>query len=128
MSYNIIRNQKNQGKSLYIIILILLFFCGGLLVNLFKLTDLWLKTKGELTRQQTETTKLNEENQELKFQIKKRQTDKYFEEKARQLSLSKKDELILIPPAVSPSPYPSTTPKIPFNSPSLWLALFLKTL
>jgi len=91
---------------------------------LFKLTGLFIKTNRLLSQQELEKKKVEAENNKLRYLLKKQQTEKYFEEKARQLSLSKKDELILIPPAIKNTPTPKLSPT-PKKSPyQQWMALF----
>lgn len=124
MSYNINSKTKKQDHASYTFVFIIGFFLVVLSINLVKLTKEYITRKATLSNNQKEYSRAIDEQNNLKLQIKKSQTQEYIEKRARELTLSKQNEIVIILASPTPKPYkkPSPTPYTPNYK--LWAELF----
>jgi len=126
MSYNINIKTKKQDNSRVLFVIIIGFFILALMVNFVKLTREYFLKKQILEQSQAEYSKALDQQNKLKLSIKKNQTQEYIEKKARELTMSKPGEVVVI--LSSPAPVKkksSSAPKKTANY-KLWLQLFFK--
>jgi len=108
MSYNIRHKPENQGNSASFLILVLVFFAVVLLLSAIK-QGLNYANRRQIAKEQEELLAKERQNQaKLQLRLKKSQTEEFVETEARRLSLSKKDEYIVL--ASFPTPTPASPP------------------
>lgn len=96
MSYNIKSGTKKQDNSHYSFIIIIGFFLITLSVNFVKLVREYAFKKTLLNENLQKQVQLSDEQNKLKLEIKKNQSQEYIEEQARKLTLSKPNEVVVI--------------------------------
>lgn len=124
MSYNISSKPKKQDNSGFSFLIIIGFFILALSINSIKLIREYFVKKQILAKSQQEQIEIKEQQNKLKLDIKKSQSQQYIEEQARKLTLSKPNEVVVI--MSSPKPVRTVTkaplPKI--ANYKLWWQLF----
>lgn len=84
-----------------------------------------MSRRESLQEQKVYLTKLQRDKNQLLYALKRAQTEEFVEERARKLSLTKKDEYILIAPRVSPTPVPIPTKTLQKAIYKQWLHVFI---
>ena len=82
--------------------------------------------KQTLANNQIEYAQTLEEENQLKLKVKQSQTAKYIEEQARELTLSKPNEVVIILSSPTPKPRKKLTPTPYIANYKLWAQLFFK--
>jgi cell division protein FtsB len=111
MTYNIKPQTKNQVLSTILLHTIFGFFLATLLLNTIRLMQQFVYRKQVLARQEDQKKKLKLKQDELTYRLKRSQTESYVEERARELTLAKPNEAILIGAYPSPTRPPKNTIK-----------------
>ena len=125
MSYNINLKTKKQDNSHFLFIFIIGFFILALSVNSVKLGKEYLVKKKILQQKQFEQAQILAEQNKLKLDIKKNQSQEYIEEQARRLTLSKPNEVVVILSSPKPEYKKPISPTPKIANYKLWLQLFL---
>lgn len=126
MSYNINIKTKKQDNSHFSFIIIIGFFILALVVNSVKLIREYATKKRILEENRTEQAQILAEQNKLKLEIKKNQSQEYIEEQARKLTLSKPNEVVVILSSPKPEYKKPLTPTPKIANYKLWLQLFFK--
>lgn len=108
MTYNITHHQENQGKFTKVILLVGLVLITALSWNTIRMFLQYKSRSETLAQVEREKKELVAKQQELQYRVKRAQTEAYIEQRARQFSLSKKGEYIVV--AQYPSPSPTSIP------------------
>ena len=124
MSYNINSKTKKQDHTNYPYAIIIGFFLIVLSINLIKLSREYIARKQTLSQNQSEHSRIIEEENKLKLKIKKSGTSKYIEEQARELTLSKPNEIVIVLSSPTPKPKKKLTPTPYIANYKLWVKLF----
>ncbi len=125
MSYNIRYKSKNQDNSRLTVYFILGFFIVALFINLVKMVKQYVDRRAILRQEEQELATIKRQNSNLRYELKRSGTEEYIEEKARELTLSKEGEYVIIAGEPSPPPKPRKreVPHIP-NYKLWWLLFF----
>jgi len=126
MSYNINLKTKKQDNSRYSFIIIIGFFILALSFNFVKLFKEYTLKKQILEENRLELAQIKKEQNKLKLDIKKNQSQEFIEEQARKLTLSKPNEVVVILASPKPESSPKPSPAPQTANYKLWLQLFFK--